>query len=54
MRRPAFAEKRRDPDAVAADLEALASRPLISVVMPTYETEPRHLRDAIWSVIAQE
>ena len=27
-----------------------ASGPLISVVMPTYETEPRHLREAIWSV----
>lgn len=29
------------------------SRPLISVVMPTYESEPRHLRDAIASVRAQ-
>lgn len=54
MRRPAFAEARRDQDAVAADLEALASRPLISVVMPTFETEPRHLREAIWSVAIQE
>jgi glycosyltransferase involved in cell wall biosynthesis len=54
VRRPAFAGARRDPDAVAADLEALSSRPLISVVMPTYETEPRHLRQAIWSVAAQE
>jgi GT2 family glycosyltransferase len=31
----------------------LDDRPLISVVMPTYETEPRHLRDAIDSVRAQ-
>ena len=31
----------------------LAERPLVSVVMPTYETEPRHLRDAIGSVRAQ-
>ncbi|HET9118919.1 MAG TPA: glycosyltransferase [Solirubrobacterales bacterium] len=31
----------------------LADRPLISVVVPTYETEPRHLRDAIGSVRAQ-
>jgi GT2 family glycosyltransferase len=54
MRRPAFAGARRDPDAVAADLEALPSRPLISVVMPTYETDPRHLREAIWSVTTQE
>jgi len=29
------------------------SPPLISVVMPTYESEPRHLRDAIASVRAQ-
>ena len=54
MRRPAFAGATRDPEAVGADLEALASRPLISVVMPTYETEPRHLREAIWSVATQE
>ena len=54
MRRPAFAGAKRDPDAVAADLEALPSRPLISVVMPTYQTEPRHLREAIWSVTTQE
>jgi O-antigen biosynthesis protein len=31
----------------------LADRPLISVVVPTHETEPRHLRDAIGSVRAQ-
>jgi GT2 family glycosyltransferase len=31
----------------------LAERPLISVVMPTHETEPRHLREAIASVRAQ-
>ena len=54
MRRPAFASATRDPEAVAADLEALPSRPLISVVMPTYETEPRHLREAVWSVTTQE
>ena len=28
-------------------------RPLISVAMPTYETEPRHLREAVGSVLAQ-
>ena len=54
MRSPAFAGATRDPEAVRADLEALPSRPLISVVMPTYETEPRHLREAIWSVATQE
>jgi GT2 family glycosyltransferase len=31
----------------------LGERPLISVVMPTYDTEPRHLREAIASVRAQ-
>ena len=30
-----------------------ASGPLISVAMPTYETEPRHLREAVGSVLAQ-
>ena len=54
MRRPAFAGATRDPEAVAPDLEALASRPFISVVMPTYEIDPRHLREAIWSVATQE
>ena len=36
-----------------AELHALSRRPLISVVMPTYETEPRHLREAIESVRRQ-
>jgi O-antigen biosynthesis protein len=31
----------------------LAERPLISVVMPTYDTDPRHLREAIGSVRSQ-
>jgi glycosyltransferase involved in cell wall biosynthesis len=31
----------------------LADRPMISVVMPTYETDSRHLRDAIGSVRSQ-
>jgi O-antigen biosynthesis protein len=30
-----------------------ASEPLISVAMPTYETEPRHLREAVDSLLAQ-
>lgn len=30
-----------------------ASGPLISVAMPTYETEPRHLREAVGSVLEQ-
>ena len=35
-------------------MDTFAERPLISVVMPTYETEPRYLREAIASVRAQE
>ena len=35
---------------IAEQLHALAARPLISVVMPTYETDPRYLREAIDSV----
>ncbi len=36
------------------ELQSLRERPLISVVMPTYETDPRHLREAIGSVVGQE
>ncbi len=43
----------RDRSAAAAELATLPSRPLISVVMPTYDVEPRHLRAAIGSVRAQ-
>ena len=39
--------------AILAEVEALPQRPLISVAMPTYETEPRHLREAIESVRRQ-
>jgi glycosyltransferase involved in cell wall biosynthesis len=35
-------------------MDTFAEPPLISVVMPTYETEPRYLREAIVSVRAQE
>jgi GT2 family glycosyltransferase len=45
--------RRRSANGAGAELEALADRPLISVVMPTYDTEPRHLREAIGSVAAQ-
>jgi glycosyltransferase involved in cell wall biosynthesis len=34
-------------------VETLSDRPLISVVVPTYETDPRHLREAIASVRRQ-
>jgi GT2 family glycosyltransferase len=35
-------------------LEALPSRPLISLVLPTYKTELRYLREAVESVRAQQ
>lgn len=35
------------------EVERLALRPLISLVMPTYKTEDRYLREAIDSVLAQ-
>lgn len=35
-------------------VEALPSRPLISLVLPTYKTEPRYLREAVESVRAQQ
>jgi GT2 family glycosyltransferase len=40
-------------EAAREELEALGERPLISLVMPTYKTELRYLREAIDSVIAQ-
>ncbi len=43
----------RGRSAVAAELATLPSRPLISVVMPAYDVEPRHLHKAIGSVRAQ-
>jgi GT2 family glycosyltransferase len=44
---------RRSANGARRDLERLADRPLISVVMPVYETDPGHLREAIASVRAQ-
>ena len=43
----------RARSAAAAELATLPRRPLISVVMPVYDAEPRHLRAAIGSVRAQ-
>ena len=45
--------RRRPANAARRELGLLSERPLISVVIPTYETAPRHLRDAIGSVRAQ-
>src|SRR5512133_2676364 len=53
MWRPRYPDRRQGTDPIEADLQSPLERPLISVVMPTYETDPRHLRDAIGSVVAQ-
>jgi O-antigen biosynthesis protein len=45
--------RRRSANGAGQELEILAERPLVSVVMPTHDTEPRHLRDAVRSVQAQ-
>jgi GT2 family glycosyltransferase len=45
--------RRRSANGAGRELGLLADRPLISVVMPAYETDPRHLREAIASVRAQ-
>ncbi|HEY8002370.1 MAG TPA: glycosyltransferase [Solirubrobacterales bacterium] len=51
LRRPALTRRGRAASrTVAAEVEALPSRPLISVVMPAYETDPKLLREAIDSV----
>jgi GT2 family glycosyltransferase len=45
--------RRRPANGVGRELETLADPPLISVVVPTYETNPRHLGEAIASVRKQ-
>ena len=45
--------RRRSRAAALEEVNALASRPLISVVMPTYETDPKLLGAAIESVRRQ-
>jgi glycosyltransferase involved in cell wall biosynthesis len=45
--------RRRSTNGAGRELGLLADRPLISVVLPAYETDPRHLREAIGSVRAQ-
>jgi glycosyltransferase involved in cell wall biosynthesis len=45
--------RRRPANGAGRELETLAGRPLISVVVPTYDTDPRHLREAIASVRRQ-
>ena len=43
----------RDRALIRAEIEGFAYRPLISVIMPTYNTDDRLLREAIASVQAQ-
>lgn len=43
----------RDAEAVRADVEALATKPKISVVMPVYNTQEKLLDEAIASVVGQ-
>jgi len=40
-------------EAALQELQALPARPLISLVMPTYRTDPKYLREAVDSVRAQ-
>ena len=46
--------RRRSANGAARELEMLAERPLVSVVMPTHDTEPRHLGEAMASLRASE
>ncbi len=46
-------ESPSDPVLLAAEASRLEYRPLISVLVPVYETDPRYLRLAVDSVLAQ-
>ncbi|MDX6605395.1 MAG: hypothetical protein QOF23_1904 [Solirubrobacterales bacterium] len=45
--------RRAQLQSVRQEVEALSARPLISLVMPTYKTEERYLREAVRSVREQ-
>jgi GT2 family glycosyltransferase len=45
--------RRRAANGAGRELGLLADRPLISVVLPAHDTDPRHLREAIGSVRGQ-
>lgn len=45
--------RQRDIAAIRAHLAVLPAKPLISVVMPVYNTKPQYLRKAIESILAQ-
>ncbi len=53
LRRPRLTSGGRARRAALEEARALPARPLISIVMPAYETEPRYLREAIDSVRTQ-
>lgn len=53
VRRSSLAGARARRRALEQELQMLPQRPLISLVMPTYRTELRYLREAIESVRAQ-
>jgi GT2 family glycosyltransferase len=48
-----FASPRARREAALQELQALPARPKISLVMPTYKTETRYLREAVASVLDQ-
>ena len=43
----------RDPELLRMKIERLPERPVISLVTPVYRTDPKFLRRAIESVLAQ-
>lgn len=54
LSRCSFPSSRRGRQRVALrEVEAIVDRPTISLAMPTYNTEPRYLREAIESVLRQ-
>ena len=53
LRRPELTAAGRARRSALEEVRALPTRPLISVVMPTYETDPRYLHEAIESVRGQ-
>ncbi len=51
--RAPYAMSHPHPEAIRTELQGLAARPLISLVMPTFNTDPRYLGEAIASVRSQ-
>lgn len=53
MVRGTFPQQQKDVEAQRKMQHTFKQRPLISVVVPTYNTDPRLLRDCLDSVLAQ-